>query len=68
MAMLNTNVRCRLAAPARLLVRAAAVLARVGLPIPHRWVVAVTNRSWRMQIGDGPWLPIRIDNTGRIVR
>jgi hypothetical protein len=58
-AAMNLNVQCRLATHARWLLRVAAVLARIGLPIPHQWVIAVTNRSWSMRIGDGPWQPYR---------
>jgi hypothetical protein len=68
MASINTTIQCRLAAHARFLLYIASGLAFIGLRLPHRWVVAVTNRSWSMRTGNGPWLPIRIDNSGRIVK
>jgi len=44
------------------------VAKHTGLRIPHRWVVAVTNRSWRMRgHGSREWIPIRIDNRGRVI-
>jgi hypothetical protein len=43
------------------------VLAKLGLKVPHRWVVAVTNRSWSMRFGNGPWFPVRIDNKGKVL-
>lgn len=67
-ARLNLPVQVRLAAHARLLLRVAAVMARLWLPLPHAMIVAVTNRSWRMRIGEGRWQSIRIDSAGRIVR
>jgi hypothetical protein len=67
MAQLSVPCTLKLAAPARWLLQAAAVCARVGIRIPHRWIVAVTNRSWSVQIGDGVWKRIRIDNAGRVL-
>jgi hypothetical protein len=65
----NMNVQARLAWYARWLLIGAALLTKhTGLRVPHRFVIAVTNRSWRMQIGNGPWQRVRIDNQGRIVK
>lgn len=66
MAQVNAQVRCRLAFYARWLLVIAGTLAKyTPVRIPHRAVLAVCNRSWSMQVGDGPWFPIRIDNQGR---
>jgi hypothetical protein len=70
MATINKQIQLRLAWYARWLLAFANVLAKyTGLRIPHRWVVAVTNRSWRMRVGYGSrdWIPIRIDNQGRVI-
>ena len=67
MARSNAQLQLRLAWYARALLTVAAVLARVGLRVPHPWIVAVTNRSWSMRIGDGAWRSIRIDNRGQVI-
>jgi hypothetical protein len=68
MAIANLKLQCRLSPYARGLLYAAAVLARVGLRIPHRWVVAITNRSWSARVGNGDWFKVKLDNAGRIIQ
>lgn len=68
MASINTNIQLRLAAPARWLLVTAAMLAKLGLRVPHPWVRAIVARSWRMRMVDGSWVPIRIDQRGRVIR
>lgn len=70
MAGITAQVQFGLAWYARWFLIGATLLAKymAGVRVPHRLVVAVTNRSWRMRIGNGPWVPIRIDNTGRIIQ
>lgn len=65
-AKLTTSVRFRISPIGRATLWLATQLARIGTPVPHAFVLAVMNRSWRMQIGRGPWQSIRIDNAGRI--
>jgi hypothetical protein len=66
MATCNTNVQVRLAFYARWLLLVATVLARLHVRVPHRWVVAVVNKSWRMRFGNGPWVRARMDARGRL--
>jgi hypothetical protein len=67
MATANVKLQCRLSPYARGLLYVAAVLARVGLRIPHSWVVAVVNRCWSVRVANGSWQRIRIDANGRRV-
>jgi hypothetical protein len=70
MASLNQQIQLRLAWYARWLLVLASKLAKyTPIRIPHSWVVAVTNRSWRMRVGSGSrdWIPIRINNRGRVI-
>jgi hypothetical protein len=62
----QANVRLKLLPPARWLLIFAACSARLGMKIPHRWVMAVVNRSWRMKVGD-TWQKVRLDQKGRVV-
>lgn len=67
--MARNEIQFRLAGYARWLLIVTTKLAKhTGIRVPHHWVVAVTNRSWRMRTNDGPWVPIRINNAGRIVQ
>lgn len=66
MATANMNVHVRLAFYARWLLVVAAVSAKLHLRVPHPWVVAVVNRSWRVRLGDGPWVAARMDRRGRL--
>lgn len=64
----SVQVQVRLAWYARLLLNVATKLARVGVRVPHSWVVAVTNRSWSMRIGEAEWRSIRINERGEVTR
>lgn len=63
----SVQVQVRLAWYARLLLKLAGQLARAGVRVPHKWVVAVTNRSWSMRIGGGDWRAIRINDRGEVI-
>lgn len=68
MSAANLNVQLRLTWYARRLLIIAAVMAKLRVRLPHFLVAAVVNRSWRMRVGNGPWLPVRLDARGRVVR
>jgi hypothetical protein len=68
-ASIKVPVQCRLAWYARwLLIVSALSYKYLWMRVPHSLVKAITNRSWRMRIGNGPWKSIRIDDAGRIVK
>jgi hypothetical protein len=68
MATIKSIAQFKLFPPARWLVIAATALAKhTSLRIPHHWIVAVTNRSWSMRIGDGSWQRVKINSTGRVI-
>jgi len=69
MAMATMQVQCRMRWPGRFMLGLAMIVARYLPPlrIPHKWVVAITNRSWQMKIGRGEWRNIRIGNDGRVI-
>ena len=69
MATAQTQVQVRLRWYALWLLIVATRLAQYTcLRVPHRLVTAVTNRSWQMRMGDGPWQSIAIDHQGRVTR
>ena len=62
------QVQLRMRWPGRLMLAVAVIVARYLPPlrIPHRWVVAVTNRAWQIRRGNA-WRNIRINSEGRVI-
>lgn len=67
MAQRIAPIQLRLTWYARWLLIVAAHLAYAGLRVPYPWVVAVTNRSWSMRIGEREWRRIKINNRGEVI-
>jgi hypothetical protein len=70
MATAQTNVRMRMTWWARWTLILATTIAkhtRRRVTVPHKLVQSVYQRGWRTSIGGGPWFPVRLDATGKVL-